>query len=120
MKSSWQHIGVILTGIAALLTAVVGIYDKIKVVQQEIYKPVAGTKQNRQFGIVNDKDGWVNLREFPDTNSVSLAKVLNGTNLEIIDKTGNWFKVYTESGRIGFVYRDRLLLTTLTYEKQKQ
>lgn len=116
MKNNWNHIGVILTGIAALITAGVGVYDKLKTVHQEVYKPVLEITQKRQYGIVDDKDGWVNLRELPDINSPSLARILNGTNLEIIDKSGNWFKVYTESGRIGYIFKDRLIL--VQYEKQ--
>jgi uncharacterized protein YgiM (DUF1202 family) len=117
MKNNyWQHIGIMLTGIAAIITACVGVYDKIKAVHQEIYKPVLENTKKRQYGIVDDKDGWVNLRELPDVNSLSLAKILNGTNLEIIDKSENWFKVYTESGRIGYIFKDRLIL--VQYEKQ--
>lgn len=112
MKNNWQHIGVILTGIAALITACIGVYDKLKTVQQEVYKPFL----KREYGIVDDKDGWVNLREIPDVSSPSIAKILNGTNLEILDKTGNWFKIYTESGRIGYIYKDRLIL--VSYEQK--
>lgn len=112
MKNNWQHIGVILTGIAALITACVGVYEKIKTVHQEIYKPLI---QKKEYGVVNDKDGWANLRESADISSPSLARILNGTNLEILDKNGNWFKVYTESGRIGYIYKDRLIL----FEYQK-
>jgi uncharacterized protein YgiM (DUF1202 family) len=114
MKNNWQHIGVILTGIAALITAGVGVYDKLKTVHQEVYKPIL----KREYGIVDDKDGWVNLREKPDVSSPSIARILNGTNLEILDKSGNWFKVYTESGRTGYVFKDRLIL--FEYQTNKQ
>jgi len=117
MKNNWQHVGVILTGIAALITAGVGLYEKLRVVQTEIYKQVNITSKQREYGIVNDIDGWVNLREQPDVNSPVLAKILNDTNLEIVGVSGNWFKVSTESGRIGFIYKDRLILVNLTHEK---
>lgn len=109
MKSNWhwQHIGVILTGIAALITAGVGLYEKLYMVQAEVYKTL---NQVREYGIVNDKDGWVNLREHPSANSESLAKILNGTNLEILGRTGNWVRVSTESGRVGYIFNDRLIL----------
>jgi uncharacterized protein YgiM (DUF1202 family) len=112
MKNNWQHIGVILTGIAALITACVGVYDKLKTVHEEVYMPLL----KKEYGVVNDKDGWVNLREKPDISSPSIARILNGTNLEILDKSGNWFKVYTESGRTGYVFKDRLIL--FEYEKK--
>lgn len=107
---NWQYIGTVLTGVAALITAGVGLYEKLHTLQVEVYKPTLQQKVKREYGIVDDKDGWVNLREAPDVTSSSLARILNGTNLEIINKTGNWFKVSTESGRTGYVYKDRLKL----------
>jgi len=101
----WQHIGVTLTGCAALITAGIGVYEKLSSVVQP-----AQQKVKREYGIVDDKDGWVNLRESPNISAPVVVKVLNGTNLEIIGKNDNWYKVYTESGRIGFVYKDRLLI----------
>jgi hypothetical protein len=110
---NWQYIGTILTGVAALITAGVGVYEKLHVLQKEIYKePI---KLKKEYGVVEDKDGWVYLRESPDINSATLAKILNDTNLEIVEKRGNWFKVYTESGRTGYIYKDRLKI--FTYEQ---
>lgn len=108
MNIKWQHIGVTLTGVAALITACVGIYEKVHVTYKNIQSHFP--KEKREYGIVEDKDGWVYLRGKPDISSPAIIKVLNGTNLEIIGKTGNWYKVYTESGRAGFVYHDRLIL----------
>lgn len=108
----WQHIGVTLTGCAALITACIGVYEKVYSTPQ-----TEQPKTKREYGIVNDKDGWVNLRELPDLSAPVVVKILNGTNLEIIGTVGNWYKVYTESGRIGFVYKDRLMLHY--YEEQK-
>ena len=112
---NWQYVGAILTGIAALLTAGLGIYEKFQTVQKAIYQPVQSPqeKPKKEYGIVDDKDGWVYLREAPDVSSPALAKIVNNTNLEIIGKSGNWFKVYTESGRTGYIFKDRLVLVTL-------
>jgi len=113
---NWQYIGTILTGIAALITAGVGLYDKMYTLHREVYEPLVENKKRKEYGIVNDKDGWVNLREKPDISSPSIARILNGTNLEILDKFGNWFKVYTESGRTGYLFKDRLIL--FEYERK--
>jgi len=108
----WQYIGTILTGVAALITACVGLYDKLYVVHRYINKDSStiSKKIPKEYGIVSDKDGWVFLREAPDVSSPAIAKLLNDTNLEILDKSGNWFKVTTESGRVGFIYKDRLVI----------
>ena len=113
--NNWQYFGTILTGIAALITAGIGIYDKINTLNNEISESI-NFKKEKEYGVVNDKDGWVNLRERPDISSKSLAKILNGTNLEILEKKVNWYKVYSESGRVGYIFKDRLIL--VKYEKQ--
>lgn len=108
--NNWQYIGAILTGVAALVTAGIGVYDKLHTVHKEVYLPLLQQKVKREYGIVEDKDGWVNMRERPDISSPSLARILNGTNLEVIGRSGDWLEVYTESGRTGYIFKDRLIL----------
>lgn len=103
----------ILTGVAALTTAFVGAYEKLKTVNVQINHSITAENEkttNKKYGIVSDPDGWVNLRESADINSKAMAKILNDTNLEILEKNGNWFKVYTESGLTGYVFHNRLLI----------
>lgn len=109
--NNWQYIGALLTGVAALITAGVGVYDKLSTVHKELYQIEKPKKEKKEYGVVDDKDGWVYLREKPSVDSAQLARILNGTNLEIIGTSGNWVKVYTESGRVGYIYRDRLIIT---------
>lgn len=110
--NSWQYIGAILTGIAALITAGLGVYDKLQTVHQAIYTEKAvRNKKIIEYGLVNDKDGWVYLREKPDVSSTALAKLINDTNVRILNSSNNWYQVYTESGRIGYIYKDRLIIT---------
>jgi len=104
----WQHLGATLTGIAALLTAGIGLYNCF--VESNKNMNQLQRKVKRLYGVVNDKDGWVNLREHPTIDSPVLAKILNGTNLEIHQKNNNWYKVSTESGRYGYVFADRLII----------
>lgn len=111
---NWQATGAILTGVAALVTAGVGVYEKLKTVQQEIYKPFTAEdlppSPKKEYALVDDKDGWVNLREQPNVSSPIIARISNGSNLEVLSKDGNWFKVCTDSGRKGYVFKDRLIL----------
>jgi uncharacterized protein YgiM (DUF1202 family) len=106
---NWQYIGTILTGVAALITAGVGLYEKLHTVQTEIYKNFKSPLK-REYVIVDDPDGWVNLRLEPNTDSKIMARILNGTNLEVLNKTGNWFEVLTESGRTGYIFKDKVIL----------
>ena len=60
--NNWQYVGTILAGLAALITACIGLYEKLQTVQKEIYKPVTIEKKTiKEYAIVDDKDGWVNL-----------------------------------------------------------
>jgi uncharacterized protein YgiM (DUF1202 family) len=111
--NNWQATGTVLTGLAALITAGVGLYDKLKTVQEELYKPVTAegpVDVKREFAIVEDPDGWVNLREKPDINSSILARIQNNTHLEIKETVGDWYRVYTESGRKGYIFKNRLII----------
>lgn len=113
-----KHLGVLFGGIAALLTAFVPIFSYLKQVHQQNFERIESvqkeqTKQNymkdlRKFALVNDPDGWVNLRSAPNASSSVIMKIENGYKVEILDKQGNWFKVRTSLEEVGFVYFDRL------------
>ena len=77
----WQHIGVTLTGCAALITAGIGVYEKLSSVVQP-----AQQKVKREYGIVDDKDGWVNLRESPNISAPVVVKAVSYTHLTLPTK----------------------------------
>lgn len=112
--NNWQALGTILAGVAALVTAGVGLYEKLHTVQKEIYKPLTAEElkvdSKKEFGIVQDPDGWVYLREKANVLSDAIAKLLNDSHVEIKGQEGNWYKVCTSSGREGYIFKDRLLL----------
>lgn len=77
-----------------------------------------------QFYIVNDKDGYVNVRDSDNINSKVIAKLKNG---EIVhsyeyfeENKGNWINVdfrFTKNNfENGFIYKDRLI-NIYQYEK---
>jgi len=107
---TWKNIGAFLTGVAALLTALIGfiayLHDaslgNVKKNQPEVQKHIV------KLGFVNDPDGWVNLRAMPSVESSILTTLYNGDKVEIMNKEGNWFKVKTIQNNIGYIYIDRL------------
>ena len=108
---NWKHIGGLLTGIAALITAAIPIFSylnesgKINAVKiNELKEP------KKQYALVNDPDGWVNLRVAPNASSGVIRKIENGYRVEILDRQGNWTKVKTSIDEVGFIYYDRLKL----------
>jgi len=129
---SWKHLGAILTGVAALLTASIPLFSFLKETQnkhatsvQKLTEEVApksfNTDKNiflinqnkdskRQFAFIDDPDGWVNLRTKPTISAQVLTKIENGYRVEILERSGNWYKVKTYIDDIGYIYSDRLQL----------
>jgi hypothetical protein len=106
---NWKHVGALLTGIAALITASIPIVSylnengKINAVKiNELKEP------KKQYAFINDPDGWVNLRVAPNVNSGVIRRMENGYRVEILDRQGNWFRVKTSIDEVGFIYHDRL------------
>jgi uncharacterized protein YgiM (DUF1202 family) len=113
---NWKHIGGLLTGVAAIITASIPIFSYLK---SDIAKNTIATKiqkeqqvmpvtQIKQYAVISDPDGWVNLRVSPNINSKIIKKIENGYRVHFLDKSGNWSKVQTDIGEIGFIYSDRL------------
>lgn len=106
---NWKNIGAFLTGVAALLTALVGFIsyfhdsNPIKIEN----KPAVQNK-NKQLAFVNDPDGWVNLRTLPSATSKILTTLYNGDKVEVMSTDANWIRVKTNQNIVGYIYFDRL------------
>lgn len=111
---NWKHIGALLTGIAALITASIPIASYLKEFQDKhitnIGKIDTHSSVKRLKAIIHDKDGWVNLRKEPSINAPIIIKIENGYKVYIIEKINNWSKVETILGDIGYIYSDRLIV----------
>lgn len=100
--NNFQYIGATLTGVAALATASVTIYNTFTNDQ---------TKQLSHYrvAIIYDKDGWTNLRQLPSTDSKVITKLANNTEVNIINESGNWFQIQTRNNIVGFIYKENIL-----------
>lgn len=63
-----------------------------------------------QFGVVQDKDGFVNVRELENANSQVLTKIKTGTILPIDPESinPNWILVEYKPEMNGYIYHDRI------------
>jgi uncharacterized protein YgiM (DUF1202 family) len=106
----WKHVGALLTGIAALMTAAVSIFSFLNSAQKHNISIIASLedKNNTVYAFVYDKDGHANLRDNPSVEANIITILDNGTKIEVIEKKYNWFKVKTLNGKLGFIYYDRL------------
>jgi hypothetical protein len=72
-----------------------------------------------QFAIIDDKDGFSNIRSTAQLGNNIQDKLENGHFVFCIDATGNWMNVDYElknQSNNGFIYKDRLKLVT-SFEK---
>ncbi len=65
-------------------------------------------KDELSSAIVNDPDGFTNLRKDKNTFSEILQKVKSGEYIEILDEGGDWFLVKTKEGKEGYIHKSRL------------
>jgi uncharacterized protein YgiM (DUF1202 family) len=105
---NWKYIGALFTGLAALLTASISVFNYFD--STVVQSKTRLTDSIKHYAVINDPDGWVNLRTAPTTNSPILYKIENGYKVEILQKNGNWFQVKTSIGDIGFIYTNRFVI----------
>ena len=58
--------------------------------------------------IIQDSDGYTNLRKEKNTVSKILEKIKTGNEVSIIDASGDWWYISTKEGNMGYVYRSKL------------
>lgn len=57
---------------------------------------------------IQDPDGFTNLRKEKNAKSEVLQKIKTGVQIEVLDKTGDWFLVKTKEGKTGYVHKSRI------------
>ena len=80
------------------------IYERLKNTKKNIKAP---QKKNLTY-IVDDPDGYSNLRKGKSTSSDILEKVRTGQNVQLIEKSGDWYLVKTKAGNQGYVYKTKI------------
>uniref|UniRef100_UPI004047544C SH3 domain-containing protein n=1 Tax=Flavobacterium sp. TaxID=239 RepID=UPI004047544C len=56
-----------------------------------------------------DPDGYTNLRSGNDTHSLVIAKINTGTQIEVLNDSGNWWYIQTKDGKKGYVHKSRIV-----------
>ncbi len=57
---------------------------------------------------INDSDGYTNLRREKNTFSQILQKISNGSEVEVLDNSGDWWLVQTKEGKKGYVFKTKI------------
>lgn len=71
---------------------------------------VKGVKQALGAGMVQDPDGWSNLRSGPSSGSavVSKLKVKDGGFVVVSKANDEWFQVVSRFGQAGYLHKSRV------------
>lgn len=60
------------------------------------------------IGTIDDPDGYTNVREQNNINSKIILTVKENEEFKIIDKTGDWWKILTKDGTVGYMHKSRI------------
>lgn len=60
--------------------------------------------------IINDPDGYTNVRKGKGTNHAIITKIYNNEKFTVIPSDENWWQVRTKDGKSGYMYYDRVKL----------
>ena len=58
----------------------------------------------RFMQVFSPGDGYLNLRSGPGSDFAILQRMYNGEQVEIVERKGNWVRVYHQSGAEGWAY----------------
>jgi uncharacterized protein YgiM (DUF1202 family) len=126
----WSTLPGVLTGLAALITSVSGIYFGYLKPQHAAVAPATPAQPANTAGkpaqpapaeaprpgddevraTIVDPDGWTNLRAGPSTSSAVVGRVNQGELFWTRPRDGLWWPARTAGGREGYVHRSRIRL----------
>ena len=66
-------------------------------------------KNSKSVFKINDPDGFTNLRKEKSSSSIILEKVKTDSEIEVLDKTGDWWLVVTKAGNKGYIFKSKIV-----------
>ena len=131
-KGFWSSVPGMLTGVAAVLSALSGLYiavsgrgpsrpaDQPAAVAvtapgKPDAAPAAVKAEVRQpadtfvlTAVINDPDGFTNVRAAAGASGAVIARVNNGEQFHTYPQDGTWWQVRTQDGRVGYMHASRI------------
>ncbi|AZB01953.1 SH3 domain-containing protein [Chryseobacterium joostei] len=65
-------------------------------------------KENNSIFIIQDSDGYTNLRKDKNSSSQILQKINTGEQIDVLDQSGDWWLVVSKEGKKGYVHKSRI------------
>ncbi|MBP1165821.1 hypothetical protein JOE44_002705 [Chryseobacterium sp. PvR013] len=74
----------------------------------EAYSTFNQGKTSESYAVINDPDGYTNLRKDKNTTSEVLQKIKSGEKVKVLDQSGDWWLVETKDRKQGYVHKSRI------------
>ncbi|MCC3217640.1 SH3 domain-containing protein [Chryseobacterium sp. X308] len=74
---------------------------------KDYVKYIYQKESNTNF-IIQDSDGFTNLRKEKNSSSQILEKINTGEEVEVLDQNGDWWLVVSKAGKKGYVHKSRI------------
>jgi len=107
--TAWESKTIYFTNIYSLFTKAVT--QKLTTRENVYYKsyilPIL--KKYTSLGyVINDPDGYTNLRKDKSASSEILQKITTGEEIIVLDNSGDWWLVESKDGKKGYVYKTKI------------
>lgn len=73
-----------------------------------IKRYIIDINNEEQIGIIQDPDGYTNLRKDKNTASEVLQKIKSGEKVNVLDQNGDWWLIETKDGKQGYIHKSRI------------
>ena len=57
---------------------------------------------------IEDSDGYTNVRALGSSKAKIITQVKSGSFVDVIEKRGEWWKVKTDNGKVGYIHKSRI------------
>lgn len=75
---------------------------------KDYVKYIYQKNEDNNLYIINDPDGFTNLRKDKNTASEVLQKIKSGEQIEVLDSSGDWWLIQTKEGKKGYVHKSKV------------
>ncbi|WP_442879403.1 SH3 domain-containing protein [Chryseobacterium sp.] len=65
-------------------------------------------KENNSIFIIQDADGYTNLRQDKNSSSKILQKIKTGEQVEVLDQNDDWWSIISKEGNKGYIHKSRI------------
>ncbi len=107
--TAWENKAIMFTDIKSLFGR--NLVEKLNIAELNFYKikmlPVLN-KYIMTTHVIQDPDGYTNLRKEKNATSEILQQIKSGMSIDVLDDTGDWYLVETIEGNKGYVHKSRI------------